>query len=260
MAKQEKNQGLLNQTITRLLEFQGVPVSKGTGHLQLLQPTIPQPLQNYTDSHSTSANTVIPLRTRKQINNRHFKKWSIGSLIFISIAWILLVSNFLIIMGNSDYGRRGSLSLETLNMTGERLFQLCVLAFGALVLTLTTFLILMKRLDNTKKIVTILIISLSVSLVFLITTSDNKSIDLGILGRFFSTLFPAKHYTANNVINGIIFSRDNQSVVIGSHVLHEGDALYGVNVFKINKDKVEFEKSGTKWTQVIHQKPKAFWK
>ena len=62
------------------------------------------------------------------------------------------------------------------------------------------------------------------------------------------------------LVTGILYNEDNPSAIIGSWVVYEGEALHGVNIVKIHKDKVEFEKNGNEWTQVIQQKPAAFWK
>jgi hypothetical protein len=50
-------------------------------------------------------------------------------------------------------------------------------------------------------------------------------------------------------LKGILYSEDNSSALIGETIVAEGDIIDGVKVVKINKDTVEFEKDGEKWTQ-----------
>jgi uncharacterized membrane protein len=50
-------------------------------------------------------------------------------------------------------------------------------------------------------------------------------------------------------LKGILYSEDNPSALIGETIVAEGDIIDGVKVVKINKDTVEFEKDGEKWTQ-----------
>jgi len=50
-------------------------------------------------------------------------------------------------------------------------------------------------------------------------------------------------------LKGILYSEDKPSALIGEKIVTEGDIVNGVKVIKINKDTVEFEKDGVKWTQ-----------
>jgi type II secretory pathway component PulC len=50
-------------------------------------------------------------------------------------------------------------------------------------------------------------------------------------------------------LKGILYSEDNSSALIGETIVREGDIIDGVKVVKINKDTVEFERDGEKWTQ-----------
>lgn len=52
-------------------------------------------------------------------------------------------------------------------------------------------------------------------------------------------------------LKGILYSEDNASALIGDKIAREGDIIDGVKVVKINKDSVEFEKNGARWTQRI---------
>ena len=62
------------------------------------------------------------------------------------------------------------------------------------------------------------------------------------------------------VVAGIIYSQDKPVVFINGTVTHPGESIQGVKVVRINKDSVEFEKSGTAWTQKVGEKQEAQWK
>lgn len=52
-------------------------------------------------------------------------------------------------------------------------------------------------------------------------------------------------------VKGIVYSEDDPSAIIGSEILHEGDQVSGATIIKINKNSVEFEMNGRKWTEKI---------
>jgi len=54
-------------------------------------------------------------------------------------------------------------------------------------------------------------------------------------------------------VRGILYSQDKPSAVIGSQIIHEGEKVSGATVQKINKNSVEFELDGKKWTQQIQK-------
>jgi len=57
---------------------------------------------------------------------------------------------------------------------------------------------------------------------------------------------------ANNlIVKGIVHSEKSPSAVIGDQIVHEGDKISGVTILKINRDNVEFEINGKKWTQKV---------
>ncbi len=61
------------------------------------------------------------------------------------------------------------------------------------------------------------------------------------------------------MVSGIMYAEENPSAVIGHGIVLEGDAIDDVNVVKIHKDKVEFEKNGRRWTQRVGQLPNGAW-
>ncbi len=50
-------------------------------------------------------------------------------------------------------------------------------------------------------------------------------------------------------LKGILYSEDNPSASVNGKIVKEGSVIDGIKVVKINKDSVEFEKNGEKWTQ-----------
>ncbi len=58
---------------------------------------------------------------------------------------------------------------------------------------------------------------------------------------------------SNLIVKGIVFSEDRASAVIGDQIVHEGDKISEITVVKINRDNVEFEINGKKWTQSVQR-------
>ena len=50
-------------------------------------------------------------------------------------------------------------------------------------------------------------------------------------------------------LTGILYAKENPSAIVDGKVVREGDVVDGVKVVKIEKDMVEFERSGTRWSQ-----------
>jgi hypothetical protein len=55
------------------------------------------------------------------------------------------------------------------------------------------------------------------------------------------------------IVKSILHSQSKPSAVIGSQIAHEGDTILGATVIKIDKDTVEFEKNGERWTQEVQR-------
>jgi len=58
---------------------------------------------------------------------------------------------------------------------------------------------------------------------------------------------------AQLAVKSILYSEDNSSVIISNRIVHEGDQIQGASIAKINKDNVEFEMNGEKWSQPIQR-------
>lgn len=52
-------------------------------------------------------------------------------------------------------------------------------------------------------------------------------------------------------VRGIAFSSDRPSAVIGTTIVHEGDIVLGALVVRIGRDGVEFEVNGERWIQKV---------
>jgi len=59
--------------------------------------------------------------------------------------------------------------------------------------------------------------------------------------------------TGKLIVKGIVYSKNNPSAVIGNQIVHEGEKVFGATVVKINKDSVEFEMNGKRWTQKVQR-------
>jgi hypothetical protein len=52
-------------------------------------------------------------------------------------------------------------------------------------------------------------------------------------------------------VRGIIHSENKRFAVVGTHIVAEGENLSGITVVKIDRDCVEFERDGKRWTQQV---------
>ena len=59
---------------------------------------------------------------------------------------------------------------------------------------------------------------------------------------------------------GILRGKGEPCALINIELVHEGDVRNGVKVVRINKDEVEFEKDGRRWTQKVLADPNPAWK
>jgi len=59
--------------------------------------------------------------------------------------------------------------------------------------------------------------------------------------------------TGRLIVKGIVYSKNNPSAVIGNQIVHEGETVLGATVVKINKDSVELEMNGKRWTQKVRR-------
>ena len=55
------------------------------------------------------------------------------------------------------------------------------------------------------------------------------------------------------IVKSILYSEDNSSAIIGNRIVYEGDQIQDASITKINKNSVEFEVNGKKWTQGVQR-------
>ena len=55
------------------------------------------------------------------------------------------------------------------------------------------------------------------------------------------------------IVKGIVFSKTRPTAIINDKILAQGESFDGVSVVKIDKDSVEFEKNGQRWTQTVQR-------
>jgi hypothetical protein len=53
------------------------------------------------------------------------------------------------------------------------------------------------------------------------------------------------------IVKGILYSEDEASAVVGDRILHQGETIQGATVIRIDKDSVEFEMNGKRWTEKV---------
>ncbi|MHC4157580.1 MAG: hypothetical protein ACYSSO_00730 [Planctomycetota bacterium] len=69
----------------------------------------------------------------------------------------------------------------------------------------------------------------------------------------FGSVTIAQSETGKLVVRGIVYSEDNPSAVIDDQIVHEGDRILDATIIKINKNSVEFEINGKRWTQKVQR-------
>lgn len=61
------------------------------------------------------------------------------------------------------------------------------------------------------------------------------------------------------IVDGILFSPDNPSVLIDGQVLRVGDTIYDVEVVEIGRRIITFEKNNKRWGQRVQERPNRAW-
>jgi CheY-like chemotaxis protein len=75
-------------------------------------------------------------------------------------------------------------------------------------------------------------------------------------------LWTVRKITATKVgtVVGVLYGKERPCALINLELVHEGDIRNGVKIVRIDKDEVEFEKNGEKWTQKVLANPNPAWK
>ncbi|MBN2137210.1 MAG: hypothetical protein JW720_05345 [Sedimentisphaerales bacterium] len=67
----------------------------------------------------------------------------------------------------------------------------------------------------------------------------------------FSSMKAEEQHPVRIEVRGIAFSQDRPSAVVGSTIVHEGDIVLGATVVRITTEGVQFEVNGQTWTQKV---------
>jgi len=239
MANRREDSVLVNQVISKLLDSQSVELPNNSSLLQLLHPTMQKP-PNYANTLAKTAGRAARQRTAWQRKSSPVEKKAaknIGGIILVLIAWVLLVLNILVVTGNLGSEQNIPLSLHATENTNDFLFQIGLLAVGALVLCWTTWLYLINKPNETVAIPVLIIIALALPLVLSIKDLGNGTARVRGYSRNLLRTFSSKATPVYRLVTAIIYSEDKPSAVIGNQIVHEGDTLRGINVVKIYKDK-----------------------
>jgi cation transport ATPase len=257
MANRQNSSVLVNQAISKLLDYRIENVPRDSDHLRLLHPTA-QKSPNYADTHAKAtveaARQWEEWRRKNSSQAKRAAKKTKGTILIL-IAWILLVLNVLAVIG----------SLHAIENTNGFLFQMGMLAFSAFILSWMTWLYLKGKAGGIVAVQLIIIVALLVTFVSMVKESGDVTTVMTNIRRLGRTLSCSFHSTTAvtrkpmcRVVNGILYSEDKPSAVVGDQIIHEGDILRYFNVVRIYKDKVEFEKNDKRWTQSIENRLLAY--
>lgn len=259
MQEDERNNTLTNRAISKLLDFGSIPDEQQGKGQQEVNPSISE-LLNRADI-SKDATNEVPLQASwssrgKTTSNKEMP--TIGGKVFVIVAWIILVLIVGAVLGKLGFKLEFPPSVETVQRNGSYLFHISLLALAGCVLSLTTWLYWKNKLSKTANIAVITVIILSGSLPLWTIGANNQNAGMKRISR---ALFHSSNTTTpmGERVTGILFSNDRPSAIIGYRIVHEGETIHDVQVVKIHKDKVEFEKDGRRWTQTIQGAPTIYW-
>jgi len=230
---------LADQTTLKLFDFQNVPVQKDRGNLQ--SPHLPT------------------LQKEDGPSGKQATKITKSKVLLIVIAWTILVLTVYAVVGKVGFQLKLPLSFGAIGRTNGYLFHIGILALAACVLGLTSWLYSKDKISGFTIVVVIIGTILSVSLPLLTVRLGIATGNAKKPGATFSPPSPATAVVMDTAVTGILYSEDNPTALIGHQVVHEGDAVDGVSVIKVHKDKVEFANNGRRWTQAVGETPKTYW-
>ncbi len=81
-----------------------------------------------------------------------------------------------------------------------------------------------------------------------------------VLAIIFAGLYiNPKPTAACGKLDGILYTIENSTVLVDGQALKEGDTMYGVEVIRIYRNRVIFEKDGERWEQRVRERPNPNW-
>ncbi len=247
MQQHEENNSLVNQTISKLLDFESGPVTK------VKENKSPELLDVLPADFPCFADTPENTEGQIQENWHQHENEALGKhipsrkgQIFVVAAGVFLLLAVCVSIGNK---LPLPLGFEAVKSTYGNVFYICMLVFAGFVLSLTTWLHWTKKLTRTANIVVIIAVVLSILLPILTVGPGSENNEIGGISRTLSGFPLTSKAPVYEPITGIIYSEDRPAAIIGSRIVHEGDTTHGIKIFKIHKDKVEFEANGKRWIQ-----------
>jgi hypothetical protein len=230
---------LADQAVSKLLDFQNVPVQKDNEALQFPHHST---LQKEDGSSGKQATRIIR-----------------SKVLLIVIAWTILALTACAVVGKVGFQLKWPLSFRAIERTNGYLLHTSILALATCVLGLTTWLYSKNKIGGFIIVVVIIGTVVSVSLPLLTVRLGIATGDVKKPRAAFSPPSPPMVAAMDTAVNGILYSEDNPTALIGHQIVHEGDVVDGVSVIKIHKNKVEFAKNGRRWTQTVGGTSKTYW-
>lgn len=259
MQEHERNRALTNQAISNLLDFGSLPPPQNDPQ-QVLEPSIAELLKKTSAPAAACRTYRRPVWQRDEDEALRKQISTTGGKAIVVAAWVILVLIVGAVIGRLGFRLEFPPSIETVQRNSGYLFHISMLALAGCVLSLTTWLYWKDRLSKVANIVVVVVIVLSGSLP-LMTMKGSGSETAG-MKKLRQALFNSSSNTMTPMgerVTGILHSKDKPSAVIGYRIVHEKETIRGVEIVKIHKDKVEFEKDGKRWTQTIQGAPTAYW-
>lgn len=231
---------LADQAISKILDVQNVPVQKDNEVIQ----------DRLTAQNEDGSSVKQAARITK------------SKVLLIVTAWIILALTVCAVVGKIGFQLKFPLSFGAIERTNGYLLHTGILTLAACVLGLTTWLYLKNKIGGFTIVAVIIGTILSVSLPLLTVRLGIATGDAKKPGATFSPtsspLSPPVVAVMDMAVNGIVYSEDNPTALIGHQIVHEGDVVDDVSVIKVHKDKVEFAQNGRRWTQAVGETLKTY--
>jgi len=254
MEEVRKDNTLTNQTISKLLDFQNLPVAEDSSTMQFLRSgTSKKP--NYSEAISRLVKQAPTPASIQMGIQRSLKRNSLlnRKRVFI-ISWIVM---FLVIWAIAEKLGFKMPSRLSFNIVEKTYGNSGMFLLAGCALSLITWLYCKNRLRKIANTAVIIGVVLLVTLPIL-TMSTGGVVEVKGLNRALSQFSLGPSTPMLEPVTGIIYSEDKPSAILGGRIVHEGDVLNGVHIIRIYKNEVELEWNGRNWTQAVREVPKAY--
>jgi hypothetical protein len=230
---------LADSSISKILDYQNMPVQKDKEALLF-------PHHSTSQKEDGSSGKQVARITRSKV-------------LLVIIAWTILALTVWAVAGKVGFQLKLPISFGAIERTNGYLFHIGILALATCVLGLTTWLYSKDKIGGFTIVVVIIGTILSVSLPLLTVRLGVATDDAKKPRATFLPPSPANAAVVDTAVTGILYSEDKPAALIGHQIVHEGDAVDGVSIIKVHKDKVEFAKNDKTWEQRIGEPPKSWW-